>query len=128
MSSWKQSTTFTPGPGGSCSGGTTHKTLSPGNFPWNQFRNNTNHVAAQAVCLYVSAEHKVFLLAKHFLVPPYCNNLKAISFVTKTILTSCKDSGMDFSKSSPQIPFPYCASCLRICFQKSCRSGNGVWV
>lgn len=31
-----------------------------GNFPGNQFRNNTNHVAAQAVCLYVNAQHELF--------------------------------------------------------------------
>ena len=46
--------------GKSYSWGTTHKALCPGNFPGNQFRNNTNHVAAQAVCLYVSAECKLF--------------------------------------------------------------------
>lgn len=47
------------------------------------------------LCLYVSAEHKLFQL-EHFLVPPYWNDLKAISFVTKTILTSCKHFRMVF--------------------------------
>lgn len=43
------------------------------------------------LCLYVSAEHKLFLI-EHFQMPSYCNNLKAISCVVKTTLTSSKDS------------------------------------
>ena len=47
-------------------------------------------MAAQAVCLYVSDEHKLFQ-QNIFLMLSYCNNLKAISFVvTKTKRTSYK--------------------------------------
>lgn len=43
------------------------------------------------LCVYVSAEHKLFLV-EHFQMPSHCNNLKAISGVVKTTLTSSKDS------------------------------------